>query len=185
MNVYDFSVRAAAGKTVSLEQYRGMVSLIVNTASLDRYAEQLSGLEKLYKKYGGMGFMLLLFPSNQFYRQEPDSDTAIQNIYRSSFGVTAPIFAKIDVNGPVSDRLYRYLIESKRFDARSFIPEDMKILYLEIDHYYYTSSDIKWNFTKFLIGRDGRVIKRLEPEVTPEMLEADILVALEHSVQTS
>lgn len=178
MNVYDFSVKAAAGKTVSLEQYKGMVSLIVNTASLDRYAAQLSGLEKLYKEYGSRGFVLLLFPCNQFYGQEPDNDTAIQNIYRSSFGVTAPIFAKIDVNGPVSDRLYRFLVESKRFDADSVIPEDMKKLYIEIDRYYYTSSDIKWNFTKFLIGRDGGVIKRLEPEITPEMLEADILVAL-------
>jgi len=178
MNVYDFSVKTAIGQTVSLGQYKGMVSLIVNTTSPDRYAEQLPGLEKLYQKYGSKGFVLLLFPCNQFYGQELGSDTTIQHMYRSSFGVTAPVFAKIDVNGPVSDRLYRFLIGSKRFDANSVIPEDMKKLYIEIDRYYYTSSNIKWNFTKFLIGRDGGVIKRLEPEVTPEMLEADILAAL-------
>ena len=178
MNVYEFSVKNAVGKYVSLEQYKGMVSLIVNTASKDCYAEQLTGLEELYKRYGEKGFMLLLFPSNQLHGQEPDSDDVIQNIYQSAFGVTAPIFAKIDVNGAVSDRLYRFLTESKRFDSGSVVTEDMKKRYMEIDRYYHTSSDIKWNFTKFLIGRDGKVIKRLEPDITPEMMDEDILAAL-------
>lgn len=175
MNVYDFSVRSAKGSTFSLEPFLGTVSLIVNTASQCAYAGQLDALDTLHKKYNQDGFSVLAFPSNQFHNQEPGSGTEIQQLYTNELNLSFPVFGKVLVNGPQADPLFQYLKSEIRYNAKSVIPQNMHEIYLEIDPYYLTSADIKWNFTKFLVDKNGKVVSRFEPEDLPENFEADII----------
>jgi len=152
--IYDFKVNTIDGKEITLEQYKGKVILIVNVASKCGYTPQYDGLEALYKKYKEQGLVVLGFPCNQFGSQEPGSEAEIQNFCRVNFGVTFPMFSKINVNGDDTHPLYRYLKS-----------EQPGILGTET---------IKWNFTKFLVGKEGKVIERFGSSTKPISLEKEI-----------
>jgi glutathione peroxidase len=156
--IYDFNVDDITGKPVQLDRYRGKVLLVVNTASKCGFTPQYRGLEALYRKYRDQGLEVLGFPCNQFGAQEPGSEEEIAAFCETNYGVTFPMFAKIDVNGDATAPLYRYL---KR--------EKPGLLGTEA---------IKWNFTKFLVDRDGKVVARYAPNDTPEALEPDVAKAL-------
>ena len=157
-NLYDFSVQTADGETKSLAEYRGKVLLIVNTASKCGFTPQYKGLEALYRKYGSQGLVVLGFPCNQFGEQEPGDMAEIQNFCSLTYDVTFPLFAKINVNGSDAAPVYQYLKSA----AKGF----------------FGSEAIKWNFTKFLIDREGNVLGRYAPTTTPESLENAIEEAL-------
>jgi glutathione peroxidase len=158
MSIYDFSARTIDGVELPLSQYRGHPLLIVNVASKCGFTPQYAGLEALYAKYHARGFEVLGFPCDQFGHQEPGDEAQIKNFCSLTYGVTFPMFAKINVNGADAEPLYTYLKKS--------LPG---ILGLEA---------IKWNFTKFLIGKDGVPRKRYAPADKPESLAADIESAL-------
>jgi len=154
MTVYDFTARRLDGSEQPLSDYRGQVLLIVNTASQCGFTPQYAGLEALYEKLHGRGLTILGFPCNQFGSQEPGNEAAIGAFCEKNYGVTFPMFAKIAVNGPDAHPLYRYLKDAK--------PGLMG------------TEAIKWNFTKFLIGRDGEPVARYAPQTKPEDLEEPI-----------
>ena len=151
---YDFTAKDITGKEVSMSKYKGNVVLIVNVASKCGYTPQYEGLEKLYKTYKIQGFEILGFPCNQFRGQEPGTAKEIQNFCKVNFGVTFPLFSKIDVNGENADPLYVYL----KKQATGFLGTE----------------SIKWNFTKFLIDTDGNVIARYGSSTEPEKIAKDI-----------
>ena len=152
--VYEFSATLLDGSTISLDQFHGQVLLIVNTASKCGFTPQYAALELLYRTYKERGFAVLGFPCNQFGAQESGSEAEIGAFCEKNFGVSFPLFAKIEVNGPQAHPLYRFLKNSKR-----------GIL---------GSGNIKWNFTKFLVGRQGNVVGRYAPTTKPEALSASI-----------
>jgi len=151
--IYGFSCRDGAGRERSLEDYRGQVLLIVNTASKCGFTPQFAGLETLYEDYRERGFSILGFPCNQFGRQDPGSNEEIQEFCQLNYGVSFPMFGKIEVNGSGADPLFEHL---KRSAPGTF------------------GNRIKWNFTKFLINREGEVVKRYAPTAKPETIAADI-----------
>ena len=153
MNFYDFSAKSLQGKDISLKTYEGKVVLVVNVASKCGFTPQYEGLEALYKKYSSKGLVILGFPCNQFAGQEPGSSEEIAKFCSLTYGVNFPMFAKIDVNGDKADPLYKYL--------KKALPGTI-------------TNDIKWNFTKFLLDRTGKPIKRFAPTVKPEEITADI-----------
>jgi glutathione peroxidase len=156
--VYDFEANLLNGDPVKLGEYRGKTLLIVNTASQCGFTPQYSGLEKLYDKFKARGLEILGFPCNQFGKQEPGSSAEISEFCSVNYGVTFPIFEKIDVNGKGAHPLYRYL----KSEARGVLG----------------SEPIKWNFTKFLVNREGKVVERYGSTTKPEQIEADIEAAL-------
>ncbi len=153
-SIYDFTVDDIHGKPIKLDRYRGRVLLIVNTASKCGFTPQYKGLEALYEKLHKKGLDILGFPCNQFGAQEPGSADEIAQFCELNFGVTFPLFAKVDVNGAKAAPLYKYLKAEK--------PGLLG------------SEAIKWNFTKFLVDRKGRVVQRYAPNDTPESLADDI-----------
>ncbi|ENR2655228.1 glutathione peroxidase [Staphylococcus pseudintermedius] len=153
MHLYDIEVPKIDGSTYPLSQYKGDVLLIVNTASECGLTPQFEGLQKLYDTYRDKGFTILGFPSNQFGKQEPGSGKEVATNCQLNYGVTFPMHEKIEVNGDNAHPLYNYLKSQK-----SGIFGDK----------------IKWNFTKFLVDRDGQVVKRFSPQKTPEHLKQDI-----------
>jgi glutathione peroxidase len=171
--VYDFAGTGADGQQVPLHGYEGKVLLIVNVASKCGLTPQYEGLESLYREDKDRGLEILGFPCNQFKEQEPGSNQEIQEFCTSTYDVTFPVFAKIEVNGPDADPLYQWL--------RARAPGDFGPQYggfyeaiSKIQPGAEGTDDIKWNFTKFLIGRDGEVIKRYEPPVLPADIKADL-----------
>ena len=156
--VYDFEAQSINGKPVALKQFEGKVLLIVNTASACGFTPQFGGLEKLHESYADQGLVVLGFPSNQFGAQDPGSNDEIASFCQLNYGVSFPMMAKIDVNGAQAAPLYQWLSQ----EAPGLLG----------------SKSIKWNFTKFLVGRDGRVIRRYAPMDTPAKLSADIEAAL-------
>jgi glutathione peroxidase len=152
-SIYDFTAKSLAGDDVSLKRFEGQVLLIVNTASACGFTPQYKGLEALQKKYGQRGFSVLGFPCNQFGRQEPGSAAQIQQFCAANYTVSFPMFDKIDVNGGDAHPLYQYL----RSEKSGLL-----------------GSSIKWNFTKFLIDRSGKVVARHAPTTTPEALTREI-----------
>ena len=157
-SVYDFSATAIDGQTVPLDRYRGQVLLIVNTASACGFTPQFGGLEQLHQTYGPRGLVVLGFPCNQFGSQDPGSNAEIAGFCQRNYGVSFPMMAKIEVNGTEAHPLYRWLTA----EAPGLLG----------------SKAIKWNFTKFLVGRDGRVIRRYAPQDAPQKLAGDIEAAL-------
>ena len=157
MNIYNFSARKVNGTEVSLDSFRGKVILIVNTATKCGFAPQFTGLEELHKKYVDQGLVVLGFPSGQFAGQELDDGQEILEVCKINFGVTFQIFGKIDVNGKNADPIFAFL----RKKTGGFL-----------------GNSIKWNFTKFLIDREGKTIKRFAPAVTPAHIENDIIQLL-------
>ena len=158
MSVYDFTAETLEGAPAPLSDYRGQVLLIVNTASKCGFTPQYEGLEKLWREYRDKGFSVLGFPCNQFGAQEPGDAAEIANFCSLTYDVSFPMMKKIDVNGPAAHPLYAWLKKQKR-----------GILGTE---------GIKWNFTKFLIGRDGEVRARFAPTDTPDSLKSAIEAAL-------
>ena len=153
-SVYDFTVKNIRGKDVKLDAYKGKPLLIVNTASECGFTPQYKGLETLYQKYHGKGLEILGFPCNQFGAQEPGTEKEIESFCEVNYGVTFPLFAKVDVNGDDAAPLYRHLKKAK--------PGLLG------------SEAIKWNFTKFLVDRSGNVVERYAPNAEPESITGDI-----------
>jgi glutathione peroxidase len=181
MNIHDIKVKNIKGQDVSLSDYEGKLLLIVNTASKCGFTPQYDGLEKLYQKYKDRGFVILGFPSNQFLAQEPGTNDEISSFCRINFGVTFPLFSKIDVRGETADPLFKALTEEAHFNGFEMNKEMGRKIYNVVKEHYPDSlegNEVKWNFTKFLIGRDGTVISRFEPTVTPEELDPDIEAAI-------
>jgi glutathione peroxidase len=154
---FELSATANDGKQVDFKEYEGRVALVVNTASKCGFTPQYAGLEQLYKKYKDKGLVVLAFPCDQFAHQEPGSDAEIAAFCQVNFGVTFPLMSKIEVNGADTHPVFEFL-KSKSSGALSDI--------------------IKWNFTKFLVGKDGRTVTRYAPTTKPEKLEGDIEAAL-------
>ncbi|WP_298100481.1 glutathione peroxidase [Brevundimonas sp.] len=153
-SVYDFSATAIDGAETALEQYRGQALLIVNTASKCGFTGQYAGLEALHRQYTDKPFQVLGFPCNQFGAQEPGKAAEIASFCSMTFGVDFPMFDKVEVNGPGRHPLYAWLTSQKKG--------------------LLGTRDIKWNFTKFLTDREGRVVARYAPQVEPEAIAADI-----------
>lgn len=153
MSIYDFTVKSASGEDVSLSDYKGKVLLIVNTATGCGFTPQYEGLQELYEKYNSAGFEVLDFPCNQFANQAPGTEDEIVSFCQVKFGVSFDQFAKIRVNGEGEEPLYTFLKNEK---SGKF------------------GSQIKWNFTKFLIDREGNVVARYAPMTTPEKIEGAV-----------
>lgn len=153
MSIYDYSVKAQDGSEVSISNYKGKVLLIVNTATGCGFTPQYDGLQDLYEKYQPQGLEILDFPCNQFGHQAPGSDEEITDFCQSRYGVTFPQFKKIEVNGENEEPLYTFLKSRKKGIM---------------------GDRIKWNFTKFLVDRDGNVVARFAPTVTPKELDEEI-----------
>lgn len=151
--IYDFTVKDIRGNDLSLEKFKGKVMLIVNTASNCGFTKQYDGLQKLYEKYKDQGFVVLGFPCNQFGKQEPGDEKEIANFCTDTFNVTFPMMSKIEVNGENAHPLYKFLKKEKG-----------GIL----------GDEIKWNFTKFLVDKEGNLVARFAPQKTPEDIESDI-----------
>ena len=171
MSVYDFKATTIDGDEISLNQYKGKVLLIVNTASKCGFTPQYEGLEEIYKKYHSQGFEILGFPSNQFAEQEPGNNSEVKNFCSINYGVTFPLFEKTDVRGDNAHPLFKYLSEAapyKGLDLNHPIGKVLaEVLEKEFPHYLEGNS-IKWNFTKFLVDRDGNVVDRFEPTSEPK-----------------
>ena len=150
---FDFTAKDIQGREVDLNNYKGKVTLIVNTASECGFTPQLEGLQKLYEQYSDSGLEILGFPCNQFGSQEPGDEASIADGCMVNYGVTFPMFSKVDVNGKAAHPLFQYLKKEKGG---------------------LLGSKIKWNFTKFLVDRDGNPVKRFAPITKPESLEKDI-----------
>lgn len=166
MGVYDYTVLDGDEVNVSLREFEGKVLLIVNTATQCGFTPQYDGLQDMYEKYKDRGFLVLDFPCNQFNNQAPGTHSEIVSFCDSRFGITFPIFKKIEVNGENEIPLYTYLKSQKGF--RGLDPEHpmtpfVESMLLRLDPDYQNNSNIKWNFTKFLIDREGNVVERFEP----------------------
>ncbi len=158
MSLYDFEALGIDGQPVALSQFRGRVMLIVNTASACGFTPQFTGLEKLHQQYGSQGVAVIGLPCNQFASQDPGDDAQIANFCQKNYGVSFQMMSKIKVNGDGAHPLYQWLTA----EAPGILG----------------SKAIKWNFTKFLVGRDGRVIKRYAPQDAPAKIAKDIEAAL-------
>jgi glutathione peroxidase len=157
-NIYEFKVNTIDGEEISLEKYKGKVVLIVNVASKCGFTPQYEGLQKLYSTYKDSNFVILGFPCNQFMKQEPGTNAEIKEFCSLNYGVTFPMFDKIDVNGDSAHPLYKYL-KSEQKNAKG-------------------KEKIAWNFTKFLVNKEGKVIKRIGTQTKPADIEADIKALL-------
>lgn len=157
MGIYEINVKTNQGETISMDSYRGKVLLIVNTATGCGFTPQYAALENLYKKYRDKGFEILDFPSNQFANQAPGTDAEINSFCNLTYGTTFPRFAKIEVNGDKEDPLFTFLKKEKG-----------SIL----------GSNIKWNFTKFLVDQNGNVVERYSPADKPDKVEKKLLQLL-------
>ncbi|HJD75269.1 MAG TPA: glutathione peroxidase [Bacteroides reticulotermitis] len=152
--IFDFTTLSNKGKEINFDEFKGHVLLIVNTASKCGFTPQYKALEELYKKYKDQGLVILGFPCDQFGHQEPGSDEEIASFCEVNFGVTFPLMAKVEVNGDKASPIFKYLKKS----TSGFL-----------------GSSIKWNFTKFLISKDGQTIKRFSPVTKPMSLESSII----------
>ncbi len=158
MSLYDIEVTSIDGKHLKMREYKDRVLLIVNVASKCGYTPQYAGLEALHRAYGKRGLAVLGFPCDQFGHQEPGTEADIQSFCSLTYDVTFPMFAKIDVNGPDAHPLYRHLKSARKG--------------------LLGTSAVKWNFTKFLVGRNGKVLRRYAPTDTPEKIESDLIPLL-------
>jgi glutathione peroxidase len=153
-SIYDFHAATIGGAEIPLADYKGKVMLIVNTASKCGFTPQFDGLEKIHKKFADKGLAVLGFPCNQFGQQDPGNNSEIESFCQLNYGVSFPMYAKIDVNGPTAHPLFTYLKE----EAPGILG----------------SKGIKWNFTKFLVDKTGKVVQRYAPQTKPEDIEQDI-----------
>ena len=175
-SIYDFSALSNEGEEVNFSDYKGKVLLVVNTASKCGFTPQYDGLEALYKKYKDQGLVVIGFPCDQFGHQEPGTNEEIAEFCRVNHGVTFPLMDKIDVNGENAHPIFQWLYSQKPFDGfgEGETAQFMDQMLSRQDPDYASNPDIKWNFTKFLIDRKGRVVARFEPMVTPEDLDSAV-----------
>jgi glutathione peroxidase len=157
-SIYDYTMKSIDGKPVPLADFQGKLLLVVNVASRCGFTPQYTGLQALYEKYKDQGFVIAGFPANNFLSQEPGTDAEIKTFCSTKYNVSFPLFSKISVKGEDQAALYRYLTDSKANPS--------------------TGGEIKWNFTKFLVDRNGKIIQRFEPAITPEQMDAEIQKAL-------
>jgi glutathione peroxidase len=157
-SVYDYTLKSIDGKPVPLSTFKGKVVLVVNVASKCGFTPQYTGLEALYEKYKGQGLVITGFPANNFMSQEPGTDAEIKTFCSTKYNVSFPMFSKISVKGDDKAPLYQFLTDTAANPA--------------------TGGEIKWNFTKFLVDRNGKVVQRFEPNVTPEQMDAAVAAAL-------
>ena len=172
--LYKIKVKNAEGKEVKMKSFKGKVLLIVNTATKCGFTPQYEELEALYEKYRAAGLEILDFPCNQFGAQAPGTIEEIQQFCTGNYGITFPQFDKIDVNGPAESPLFKFLKKEKGFvgfDQSDRRGKFMHEMMLKNDPDYQSSPDIKWNFTKFLVDRKGRVVRRFEPTDSMEEVE--------------
>ncbi len=174
MSIYDFIVKRASGEEVSLEKYRGKVVLIINSATRCGFTPQYKELEDLYEKYAEKGFEILDFPCNQFREQAPESAEDIVKFCDLNFGIKFPIHEKIDVNGENTHPLFKYLKDQKGFSGSLEGNELLVSIVESMDPDYKNNSSIKWNFTKFLVDREGNVVERYEPVDSIEDIDKKI-----------
>ena len=177
MGIYDFTVKTSKGVEKNLGEYKGKVLLIVNTASKCGFTPQFEGLQKLYDAYKARGLEILGFPCNQFAEQEPGSSEEAQTFCKLNYGVKFQIFEKGDVRGETAQPLFKYLTAQKKFEGfdpnhpiAAKLTEALKANFPE----YLEGDGIKWNFTKFLVDREGNVVKRFEPTTDPADIAKDI-----------
>jgi glutathione peroxidase len=157
-SIYDYTMKSIDGKPVPLSDFKGKLVLFVNVASRCGYTPQYTGLEALYEKYKDQGFVIAGFPANNFLSQEPGTDAEIKTFCSTKYNVSFPLFSKLSVKGEDKAPLYQFLTDKKANPS--------------------TGGEIQWNFTKFLVDRDGNVIQRFEPATTPEQMESAIEKAL-------
>ena len=160
-SVYDFTLNSIDGKSTPLDSFKGKVVMLVNVASRCGYTPQYAGLESLYEKYKDQGFVIVGFPANNFMSQEPGTNAEIKTFCKSKYDVRFPMMAKVSVAGADKDPLYQYLTSEKQDPAYG--------------------GEIKWNFTKFLIGRQGQILNRFEPATTPA--DASVTAAVESALK--
>ena len=179
MAIYDYTVKDRKGNDVSLEKFRGKVLLIVNTATGCGFTPQYKGLEELYQKYHDKGLEILDFPCDQFGHQAPGSDDQIHEFCTAKYKTSFENFKKIKVNGPDALPLYTYLKSQQGFKGfpgeKNFL---MRMISAIRDKNYKKSPDIKWNFTKFLVDKEGNVLERFEPMIEPEKIDEKIAALL-------
>ena len=173
--IYDFKATASNGQEIDFSQFEGKVLLIVNTASKCGFTPQFDGLEKLNEKYKDKGLVVIGFPCNQFAHQDPASDGEIESFCRLNYGVTFQIMKKIDVNGANAHPIFQYLkMKAPTEEVKGLKAKLTNAMFSKISKSMQQVSDIKWNFTKFLISKDGNTIKRFNPTVEPAKLEKEI-----------
>ena len=181
MNIYDFKVSGRNGETVDLSQYRGQVLLVMNSATACGFTPQYDEIRDIFEKFQDKGFLVLDFPSNQFGNQAPGTNEEIAEFCSVKYGIQFPIMGKIDVNGEHADPLFTYLKKSKGFagfDLEHPKYDKMNSMLAGIDPDYMNNSDIKWNFTKFLIDKNGEVVERFEPTADLKKIEQRIVELL-------
>ena len=178
--ISQFSAESNSGDTVNFSDYKGKVLLIVNTASKCGFTPQYEGLEALYQEYKLGGLVVIGFPCDQFGHQEPGSDEEIGEFCSLNYGVTFPLMAKSDVNGENANEIFKWLYAEKPFAGwgESETGKFMDQMLSRNDPDYASNPDIKWNFTKFLVDRNGKVVARFEPVVTPEEIDSAIQALL-------
>ena len=175
MAIYDYKAFASNGKEIDFKEFEGKVLLIVNTASKCGFTPQFEGLEALNEKYRDRGLVIIGFPCNQFAEQDPGSDGEIQEFCRVNYGVTFQIMKKIDVNGDNEHPIFTYLKEQAPTEEYKGLKAKATATMLKgISKSYKKESDIRWNFTKFLISRDGKTVKRFPPTEEPKSFESEI-----------
>lgn len=179
-SIYDFKMNDLEGEQIDFSQYKGKVILIVNTASQCGLTPQYEGLEKLYEEYKDKGLVILGFPCNQFLGQEPGDAKEIRSVCLKNYGVTFPMFEKIDVNGKNEAPLYTFL--KKKAPFKGYPNEDfgkqLDEIHKKTGTGFEKGDNIRWNFGKFLVSKDGKTIKRFEPMVEPKELEKEIIKML-------
>lgn len=174
MNIFDFNVMDRAGNKISLNAYKGKVIMVINSATQCGFTPQYSELQRLYEKYADRGFVILDFPCNQFFNQAPESNEEIHHFCESTYGVTFPIFAKINVKGADAHPLFKYLTGQKSFagfDEEHPLTQKVISKISAGDPEFDKNPEIKWNFTKFLIDREGNVVERFEPTKALQVVE--------------
>ena len=175
MKIYDFKAQGNKGQEVDFAQYEGKVLMIVNTASKCGFTPQYDGLEALYKQYKDQGLVIIGFPCDQFAHQEPGSDEEIAEFCRLNHGVTFPLMSKIEVNGENASPIFNWLKENAPAEEyKGLKAKTTAKLFKKISTSVEKDNDIKWNFTKFLVAKDGSTVKRYAPTTKPEDIEKDI-----------
>lgn len=179
--IYEFSAKTQNGEDISLEQYRGKVLLIVNTATGCGFTPQYDGLQDLYEECHDMGLEILDFPCNQFHEQAPGTDEEIHSFCTGRYGITFPQFAKIDVLGKNAHPLFAYLAQNTKFEGfgKGVMSMILKSVIKKMDRDYKTNGNVKWNFTKFLVDREGNIVARFEPTTDMKTVSAKVKEVLQ------
>lgn len=170
MSIYDYNIKTIDGENITLDKYKGKVTIIVNTASKCGFTPQYADLEKVYNNYKENGFEILGFPCNQFANQEPGNNDDVKKFCELNYGVTFPLFEKTDVRGASAHPLFKYLSEGAPYRGFNLADPNGRLLHSILNENfpdYLVGNSIKWNFTKFLIDREGKIVGRFEPTVDP------------------